>query len=87
MSDLDVRFAKAQQDVNGLSERPDNDTLLKLYALYKQATQGDAAGERPGGFDFVRRAKFDAWSAIEGTSAQSAKQEYVELVASLRSPG
>lgn len=83
MADLHVRFAQAQQDVSGLSERPDNDTMLKLYALYKQATQGDAAGERPGGFDFVRRAKFDAWSAIKGTSAESAMRQYIDLVASL----
>jgi diazepam-binding inhibitor (GABA receptor modulator, acyl-CoA-binding protein) len=56
MPDLQTRFAQAQQDVNDLAERPDNDTVLKLYALYKQATQGDATGERPSSFDFVRRA-------------------------------
>jgi len=84
MSDLQVRFAKAQEDANHLAERPDNDTLLKLYALYKQATQGDAAGERPGAFDFVRRAKFDAWSAVKGTSAADAMRQYIDLVASLR---
>jgi acyl-CoA-binding protein len=84
MADLHVRFTQAQQEASTLSERPDNDTLLKLYALYKQATQGDATGERPGGFDFVRRAKFDAWSAIKGTSAESAMQQYIDLVASLR---
>jgi acyl-CoA-binding protein len=84
MADLHVQFTQAQQEVNNLSERPDNDTLLKLYALYKQATQGDATGERPGGFDFVRRAKFDAWNAVKGTSAESAMQQYIDLVASLR---
>jgi len=84
MADLSARFAQAQQDVNLLGQKPDNDTLLKLYALYKQATQGDASGERPGGFDFVRRAKFDAWSAVKGTSAEAAMQQYVDLVASLR---
>jgi len=83
MCDLQARFAKAQRDVNGLAERPDNNTMLKLYALYKQATQGDAAGERPGSFDFVRRAKFDAWSAIKGTDAGAAMQQYIDLVASL----
>lgn len=62
MSALKTRFDQAQADVNDLTERPDNNTLLKLYALYKQATQGDASGERPGSFDFVRRAKFDAWA-------------------------
>jgi len=84
MSDLQARFAQAQQDANGLAERPDNNTMLKLYALYKQATQGDAAGDRPGSFDFVRRAKFDAWSAIKGTAAEEAMQQYIDLVAALR---
>ncbi len=84
MSDLQAQFAKAQQDANLLPERPDNDTMLKLYALYKQATQGDAAGERPGAFDFVRRAKFDAWESVRGTPAESAMRQYIDLVASLR---
>lgn len=84
MSDLEGRFAKAQQDVNGLAERPDNETLLKLYALYKQATQGDATGEPPSSFDFIRRAKFDAWSAIKGSTAEESMQQYIDLVASLR---
>lgn len=84
MSDLEARFAKAQQDVNGLAERPDNETLLKLYALYKQATQGDATGEPPSSFDFIRRAKFDAWSAIKGSTAEESMQQYIDLVASLR---
>ena len=84
MSDLEKRFAQAQQDVNGLATRPDNDTMLKLYALYKQATKGDATGEPPGGFDFVARAKFDAWSAMRGTSATDAMQQYVDLVEALR---
>jgi len=83
MTALQDRFAKAQQDVNSLAERPDNDTMLKLYALYKQATKGDAKGERPGGFDFVARAKFDAWSEVKGTSAEDAMQQYIDLVASL----
>jgi acyl-CoA-binding protein len=83
MSDLQHRFAQAQKDVNELPERPGNDTLLKLYALYKQATLGDAEGERPGAFDFVRRAKFDAWSEVRGTSRQDAMRQYVELVNSL----
>ncbi|MGO9305284.1 MAG: acyl-CoA-binding protein, partial [Candidatus Korobacteraceae bacterium] len=82
MSASQDRFAQAHEDVNGLAERPDN-TMLKLYALYKRATQGDAAGERPGVFDFVRRAKFDAWSEIKGTSAEDAMQQYIDLVASL----
>lgn len=84
MSDLKERFTQAQKDVNQLAARPDNSTLLKLYALFKQATQGDASGERPGSFDFVARAKFDAWNVIKGTSEADAMQQYVDLVASLR---
>lgn len=84
MSDLETRFELAQQDVNKLTRRPDDSTMLKLYALYKQATQGDAAGERPGPFDFVKRAKFDAWSGMKGTSTGVAMQQYVDLAASLR---
>ena len=84
MPTLKSRFEKAQQEANDLPDRPDNNTLLKLYALYKQATQGDASGERPGGFDFVRRAKFDAWEGMKGTPPEEAMQQYVDLVASLR---
>ncbi len=84
MTDLRDRFAQAQRDVNGLSRRPDNETLLKLYALYKQATEGDASGEQPGSFDFVRRAKFDAWSAMKGTSTEQSMRQYIELVEVLR---
>jgi len=84
MSSLSEKFAQAQQDVNGLAQRPDNHTMLKLYALYKQATKGDASGDPPGGFDFVARAKFDAWSEVKGTTADDAMQQYIDLVASLR---
>jgi diazepam-binding inhibitor (GABA receptor modulating acyl-CoA-binding protein) len=85
MSDLRAQFAQAQEDANHLGKRPDNDTLLKLYALYKQAIAGDASGDRPDMFDFVRRAKFDAWAAVKGTSAEDAMQQYIDLVASLKS--
>jgi diazepam-binding inhibitor (GABA receptor modulator, acyl-CoA-binding protein) len=84
MSPLLEQFEQAQKDVNDLSTRPNNDTLLKLYAYFKQATSGDASGERPGGFDFVRQAKFDAWAKVKGTSQQEAMKHYVELVASLK---
>ena len=84
MPNLRERFETAQQDVNRLHERPDNDTLLKLYALYKQATQGDVGGERPSSFDFVSCAKFDARSAVKSISAKDAMQQYVALVDSLR---
>jgi acyl-CoA-binding protein len=83
MPSLHDRFTQAQQDVNNLPSRPDNDTMLKLYALYKQATKGDATGDPPGGFDFVARAKFDAWSAMKGMPANDAMQHYVDLVASM----
>lgn len=84
MSDLESRFAQAQKDSIALTERPDNNTMLKLYALYKQATQGDVTGDPPGSFDFVRRAKFDAWSAIKGTSPENAMRQYIDVVAALR---
>jgi len=83
MSDLRAQFKQAQQDVNGLAKRPDNTTLLVLYALFKQATVGDADDERPGTLDFVRRAKYDAWDEIRGTTAEDAMHQYIELVATL----
>lgn len=80
---LDEQFIKAQADVQNLSERPANDKLLKLYALYKQATDGDVHGERPGGFDFKGAAKYDAWAKEKGKTQEAAKQEYVDFVNSL----
>ncbi|AXE33861.1 acyl-CoA-binding protein [Chromobacterium phragmitis] len=80
MSDLQTLFTQAQADVKTLSERPDNQTLLQLYALFKQATEGDAAGERPGMMDFINRAKFDAWEKLKGKDAAAAMQEYVDVV-------
>lgn len=76
-------FEQAQQDVNTLSKKPGNDALLKLYGLYKQATEGDVTGERPGGFDFRGAAKYDAWQAQQGKSSEQAQQDYVELVRDL----
>lgn len=84
MSSLQEKFAQAQADVNGLPSRPDNNSMLRLYALFKQATKGDVSGERPGGFDFVAAAKYDAWSEVKGTSANDAMQQYIDLVASLQ---
>lgn len=80
MAELDEQFTQAQADVQSLSKRPDNDTLLQLYALYKQGSQGDVSGKRPGFTDFAGRAKFDAWSKQKGTSSDTAKQAYVDLV-------
>ena len=80
MSDLQANFEKAADDVKGLDERPDSNTLLKLYALYKQGSAGDVTGTRPGFTDFTGRAKYDAWAQVKGTSQDDAKQQYVELV-------
>ncbi|GHG04194.1 acyl-CoA-binding protein [Deinococcus piscis] len=76
-------FEQAQQDVNTLSKKPGNDTLLKLYGLYKQATEGDVSGERPGGFDFRGGAKYDAWEAQQGKNQEQAEQDYIDLVRDL----
>jgi len=81
---LQDRFAQAQLDSKNLSERPDNPTLLKIYALYKQASSGDASGERPGMTDFVARAKFDAWAALKGTAQDDAMQQYIDLIEDLK---
>jgi diazepam-binding inhibitor (GABA receptor modulating acyl-CoA-binding protein) len=63
-----------------LTKRPSNEELLDLYALFKQATDGDVSGERPGGFDFKAIAKFDAWAGKKGTSKEQASQDYIKLV-------
>lgn len=85
MSDVNALFAQAQQDVQQLPERPGNLTLLRLYALFKQATEGDVHGDKPGFTDIVGKYKYDAWGALQGTAQDTAKQQYVELVESLRS--
>jgi acyl-CoA-binding protein len=85
MSDIDARFTQAQADVKDLPERPGNLTLLRLYALFKQASEGDAHGEKPGFADLVGKYKYDAWGALKGTPQDTAKQQYVELVESLKS--
>jgi diazepam-binding inhibitor (GABA receptor modulating acyl-CoA-binding protein) len=84
MSDLQKEFETAAESAKQLAKRPDNQTLLKLYALYKQATSGDVAGSRPGGFDFAGSAKYDAWSALKGTARDEAKRAYVDLVKQLQ---
>jgi acyl-CoA-binding protein len=82
--DLKQQFEQAKQDVQDLPERPDNDTLLRLYALYKQGAEGDVSGDKPGFFDFVGTAKYEAWSKLKGTSQDDAMKKYVDLVAKLR---
>ncbi|HMM67988.1 MAG TPA: acyl-CoA-binding protein [Dokdonella sp.] len=84
MSKLQASFEKAAEDIKKLPERPDNDTLLKLYALYKQGADGDASGPKPGFFDFVGTAKYEAWAKLKGTTREEAMQKYIDLVAKLR---
>lgn len=83
MADLQAAFEAAVANSKNLSERPDNATLLKIYALYKQATLGDNAEKKPGFSDMVGRAKWDAWNGIKGTSKEDAMQQYVDLIESL----
>ena len=84
MANLTTAFEQAKQDVETLSERPDNETLLRLYALYKQATEGDVNTPTPGFFDFVGTAKHEAWTRLKGTAPDTAMQQYVDLVQQLR---
>ena len=83
MPDLKASFEQAAKDVQGLSERPDNDTLLRLYAFYKQGSEGDVTGPKPGFFDFVGTAKYEAWAKLAGTSQEDAMKKYVDLVKKL----
>jgi acyl-CoA-binding protein len=83
MSDLKAAFDKAMADSKNLSERPDNATLLKLYALYKQGSQGDNTDKKPGFGDMVARAKWDAWSKLKGVSQEAAMQQYIDLIGEL----
>ena len=81
---LAEKFSKAYQDSKNLSVKPSNDTLLKLYSHYKQATVGNCNTERPGAFDPVGQAKYDAWKAVEGTSKNEAMLIYIETVRSCK---
>lgn len=83
-TDFSARFQAAADEAGKLPRKPDNDTLLQLYALYKQATQGDASGKRPGFTDMVGRAKWDAWSKQKGMSKEAAMQAYINLVERLK---
>ena len=83
MADLSTRFEQAVAESKTLPERPDNMTLLKLYALYKQASAGDVEGKRPGFTDMVGRAKWDAWNELKGTGRDAAMEQYIALVESL----
>lgn len=83
MADLKSLFDAAVANSKNLSERPDNATLLKIYALYKQATEGDVEGKKPGFGDMVGRAKWDAWNGFKGTGKDDAMQQYIDLIQSL----
>jgi diazepam-binding inhibitor (GABA receptor modulator, acyl-CoA-binding protein) len=78
--DLKARFDAAVAAAKQTKKKPDNATLLKLYSYFKQASVGDAAGARPGGFDFVGAAKFDAWSKLKGMSRDEAMENYIQQV-------
>lgn len=84
MDDLQRRFETAAVEAQRLPRKPGNETLLKLYALYKQATMGDARGRRPGFTDPVGRAKYDAWKRLSGTTREQAMTRYAELVEELK---
>lgn len=83
MSDLKAAFDQALLDSKNLSERPDNATLLKLYAFYKQGSAGDNLEKKPGFSDMVARAKWDAWSKLKGTSQDAAMQQYIDHIKEL----
>ena len=84
MSELKAKFDQAADDATRLPKRPDNATLLQLYALFKQGSVGDVSGKRPGMLDMVGRAKYDAWAKLKGTGQESAMQSYVDLVQRLK---
>ena len=73
-------FEQAQRDVKTLTQRPSNEDMLSLYAHFKQASAGDVSGSRPGMFDMINRAKFDAWAALKGMSKAAAEQAYIDKV-------
>ena len=83
MPDLKATFEQAVADSKNLTERPDNATLLKLYALYKQGSSGDNAEVKPSFSEMVARAKWDAWAKLKGVPQDDAMQQYIDLIGSL----
>lgn len=81
--ELEKKFQSAAERSKGLSKRPSNEELLALYSLYKQATEGDVTGDRPGGFDFKAIAKYDSWTEKKGIAKEEAMKEYIALVEKL----
>ena len=83
--ELQQLFEQAAANSKTLNEKPDNDTLLKLYSLYKQATEGDTTGTGPANaFDFVAKFKYEAWAKLTGMSKEEAMQQYIDLIATLK---
>ena len=82
--DIDQGFEQAVAESKSLSQKPSTETLLKLYSLYKQATEGDVNIDPPGAFDFVAKAKFEAWTSLRGKSKDEAKKEYIDLIHKLK---
>jgi acyl-CoA-binding protein len=80
---IQEQFEAATAKSKNLTKRPGNEELLLLYALFKQGSEGDVAGDRPGGFDFKAIAKYDAWAEQKGKSREAAMKEYVALVEKL----
>jgi diazepam-binding inhibitor (GABA receptor modulating acyl-CoA-binding protein) len=87
MSELSRKFDRAAKDAQNLKKRPADEDMLRLYALYKQVSVGDVSGDRPGAFDFVSRAKYDAWSRLKGTTQDKAMKSYIDLVERLKRLG
>ena len=83
MADIKAAFEQAQKDVKTLTKRPSNDDLLALYSLFKQGSEGDVSGSRPGMLDMVGRAKYDAWAKLKGTAKDAAMQKYIDKVKAL----
>ena len=84
MPTLQEKFASAAADSKHLEQRPDDETLLEIYSYYKQATEGDVGGQKPGAFDFVARAKYDAWEARKGMNRETAMKAYIQLIEHLK---
>lgn len=84
MASLEEQFRNAAEDSKNLKNRPDDDTMLEIYSYYKQATEGDVSGDKPGAFNFVARAKYEAWEARKGMSRELAMKAYVKLIDHLK---
>jgi len=82
--DLQARFAASAEEAKILPKKPDNNTLLKMYALYKQGSEGDITGERPSMMDFKGGAKYDAWKELQGTPKDKAMQDYIDFIERLK---